>query len=112
MAAILLGSVTMFVPLALLGPSNLIPDDNHLETVPEAGGKTAERNNILTAPEASTEQFTDTETSTGSGNESTKSGATLGGTNLISNLSSVVLITIPSFLMALGVFVYFKRRTI
>ena len=59
--AILLGTVTMVVPLALLGPSNLIPADNCLDAVPESGGETFERNGVLTVPEAPADQSADTE---------------------------------------------------
>ena len=104
--AILLGSVTMVVPLALLGPSNLIPDDNYLDTVPESGGETFERNGVLTSPEAPAEQLDDTATYDLSTGEST-----LRETDVASNLSSIGLITVSSFLVALGVFVYLRKRT-
>jgi hypothetical protein len=104
--AILLGSVTMVVPLALLGPSNLIPDKNYTDTVPEAGGETPERNGVLTAPEASAEQLDGTATYDLSTSEST-----WGEADVASSLSSIGLITVPSFLVALGVFVYLRKRT-
>ena len=108
--AILLGSVTMVVPLALLGPSNLIPDDNYLDTVPESGGETLERNGVLTSPEASAEQLGDTSSYDISPKESAACESTLRETDVASNLSSIGLITVSSFLVALGVFVYLKKR--
>jgi hypothetical protein len=109
--AILLGSVTMVVPLALLGPSNLIPDNNYTDTVPEAGGETSERNGVLTTPDASAEQSGGTETYDDSAKEPTTGESSLRGTDVASNLSSIGLITVPGFLVALGVFVYLKKRT-
>ncbi len=109
--AILLGSVTMLVPLALLGPSNLIPDDNYIDTVPESGGETFEGNDSLTDREASIEQSVDTETYDPSSTESAKSKSSLRETDLTSNMSSIGLITVPSFIIALGVFVYIKKHT-
>ena len=109
--AILLGSVTMVVPLALLGPSNLIPDDNYLDTVPESGGETLERNGLLTSPEASAEQSADTESYDNSAKEPAAAESTLRETDVASNLSSIGLITVSSFLVALGVFVYLRKRT-
>jgi hypothetical protein len=109
--ATLLGSVTMLIPLALLGSSNLIPDDNYLDTIPESGGETIERNNSLTDSEASAKQSTDSETCDPSSTESAKDESSLRVTNLTSNLSSIGLITVPSLIVALGVFVYFKKRT-
>ena len=109
MIAILLGTVTMVVPLALLGPSNLIPADNCLDAVPESGGETFERNGVLTVPEAPADQSADTE----SYDYSAKPAAaesTLRETDVASNLSSIGLITVPSFLVALGVFVLLRKR--
>ena len=94
--AILLGSVTMVVPLALLGPSNLIPDDK----------------NVLTSTEPSSEQSGDTETYDISPTEAARSESTVGETDVASDPSSIGLITVPSFLVALGVFVYLKKRII
>jgi hypothetical protein len=109
--AILLGSVTMVFPLALLGPNNLIPDNNYTDTVPESGGETFERNGVLTTPEAPAEQSADTESFDYSAKEPTTAESTLRETDVASNLSSIGLITVPSFLVALGVFVYLRKRT-
>jgi len=110
--AILLGSVTMVVPLALLGPSNLIPDKNHTDTVPESGVETLERNGVLSSSEVSAEQSGGTETYDGSSKEVSACDSSLKGTGVASDLSSIGLITVPSFLVALGVFVYLKKRMI
>ena len=108
--AILLGSVTMVVPLALLGPSNLIPDDKYINT--ESGEETFERNDALSSPEASAEQIDGTETYDKSPPEAAKSESSLRGTDVASDLSSIGLMAVPSFLVALGVFVYLKKRMI
>ena len=103
--AILLGTVTMVVPLALLGAG-----DSTRNHVLESGGETFERNGVLTVPEAPADQSADTE----SYDYSAKPAAaesTLRETAVASNLSSIGLITVPSFLVALGVFVYLKKRT-
>jgi hypothetical protein len=110
--AILLGSVTMVVPLALLGPSNLIPDNDYSDTVPEPGGETFERNGVLSSPDALAEQSGDTESYDNSDKEPSTCETTLSGTDVASDLSSIGLITVPSFLVALGVFVYLKKRLI
>ena len=110
--AILLGSVTMVVPLALLGPSNLIPDNNYIDTVPESGVETLERNGVLSIPEASAEQSGGTDTYDSSSKEVSTGESSLKGTGVASDLSSIGLITVPSFLVALGVFVYLKKRMI
>jgi len=110
--AILFGSVTMVVPLALLGPSNLIPDNNYTDTIPESGVETFERNGVLTAPEASAEQSGGTETYDNSSKEPSTCESSLKGTDVASDLSSIGLITVPSFLVALGVFVCLKKRMI
>ena len=108
--AILLGSVTMVVPLALLGPSNLIPDDKYINT--ESGEETLERNGVLSIPEASAEQSGGTDTYDSSPKEPAACESTLRGTDVASDMSSIGLITVPSFLVALGVFVYLKKRMI
>ena len=110
--AILLGSVTMVVPLALLGPSNLIPDNNYPNTDPESSEETLARNGVLSSSEASAEQSGGTETYDGSSKEVSACDSSLKGTGVASDLSSIGLITVPSFLVALGVFVYLKKRMI
>jgi len=103
--AILLGTVTMVVPLALLGAGGSTQDH-----VLESGGETLERNDMLTTPEPPANQSADTE----SYDYSVKPAAaesTLRETDVASNLSSIGLITVPSFLVALGVFVYLRKRT-
>jgi len=104
--AILLGTVTMVVPLALLGAG-----DSTRNHVLESGGETFERNGVLTSPEAPAEQSADTESYDNSAKEPAAAESTLRETAVASNLSSIGLITVPSFLVALGVFVYLKKRT-
>ena len=93
--AILLGTVTMVVPLALLGPSNLIQD-----------------NDVLTSPEPSAEQSGGIEPYDSSSKESVGRESSLRETDVASDLSSIGLMTVPSFLVALGVFVYIKKQMI
>ena len=109
--AILLGSVTMVVPLAMLGPSNLIPDD-YTDTVPGSGAETFERNDMLASPEASSEQLEGAETYDNTSKELSAGESILGGTGLASDMSLIGLMTVPSFLVALGVFVYLKKRMV
>jgi hypothetical protein len=109
--AVLLGSVTMVVPLALLGPDNLIPADNYLKTVPESDEETIDRNGWLASSNESAEQSADTESYDASAIEPAAADSNSRETSLVSNLSSIGLITVPSFLVALGVFVYLKKRT-
>lgn len=109
--AIFLGSVTMLMPLAMLGPSNLLPDDNYLDIVSESGGEKLEGNDTLTDREASVDQSNDTGAWDPSPIESARNKSSLWDTNVASNLSSIGLITVPSFIIAMGVFVYLKKRT-
>ena len=107
--AILLGSVTMVVPLALLGPSNLIPDDS-TDTLSGSDVETFARDNGSTSPEALTEKPADAEAYDSSSEEPVTCDLTLGEANVASELASIGLMIVPSFLVALGVFVYLKKR--
>jgi len=129
--AILLGTVTMVAPLALLSPENTVPDDRNLLTNPEY---------VVTVPEptepSEPENFLGGDKTLGAGNYSvqattpepapalpapTESDATLDVTpeepELVvrtaenpTDLSSVGLMVVPSFLVALGIFVYIRKR--
>jgi len=103
--AILLGTVTMVVPLALLGTG-----DSTRNHVLESGGETPERNDMLTTPEPPANQSADTE-SYDYPVKPSAAESTLREADVASNLSSIGLITVPSFLVALGVFVYLRKRT-
>ena len=131
--AILLGTVTMVAPLALLGPSDSIPDTEPTPTVPEY---------TVTFPEATEPSDQERGSENGgtleSGNFSTETWTkptapvepepapsvpiepsepspeepelTVKTAENTSDLSPIGLMTIPSFLVALGVFVYLRKR--
>jgi hypothetical protein len=132
--AILLGTVTMVAPLALLGPEDSITDTEPIPTVPEY---------TVTAPEAAepndqqrgsenggtfesgdlpTEMWTEPEPEplepeTAPVPEPTEPSPqepelTVKTAENPSDLSPIGLMTIPSFLVALGVFVYLRKRMI
>lgn len=106
--AILLGSVTMAVPLALLGPDNLVPTASN-DNIFGAGDGTAERNDTLISPDATPQQTEGTGTYDASSEKpSFESG--LGKADVASGLSSIGLMIVPGFLVALGIFVYLKKR--
>jgi len=106
--AILLGSVTMVVPLALLGPDNLVPAASN-DNIFGAGEETAERNNTLISPDAAIQQTEGAGTYDASSEKpSFESG--LGEADVASGLSSMGLIIVPGFLVALGIFFYLKKR--
>jgi hypothetical protein len=128
--AILLGTVTMVTPLALLGPNAQVPEPRN-GTVPEF---------IVTVPEETTsdqENFFGENKTLEAGNysvqrtspeptpvapmEPSESDATLEGAteepelivktaDNLSDLSPIGLLTVPSFLVALVVFVYLRKR--
>jgi len=114
--AILLGTVTMVVPLAVLGPNGLTPvikfsgEPNNQERAYEDGG-------MLENGNFSTEGWTTPEPATGSSEPaaapdfSTKEAElTVKTAENPSDLSPIGLMTLPSFLVALGVFVYLRKR--
>ena len=120
MIAILLGTVTMVAPLALLEPEASITDKDYTPTAPEAtepsdqergseNGGTLESNDILPCPAAPLEPEPapvpeSTEPSPQEPELSVKTAESP------SDLSPIGLMTIPSFLVALGVFVYIRKR--
>ncbi|PVX25027.1 MAG: hypothetical protein CW716_08860 [Candidatus Bathyarchaeum sp.] len=129
--AILLGTVTMIAPLALLSPEQTIPDDKNSLTVPEFTVTTSE-------PTEPNEQDFGESKSLDAGNYSIQSvpppepapikpvepTRTPPETDVqpeepelvvrtaddITDLSPIGLLTVPSFLVALGVFVYLRKR--
>jgi hypothetical protein len=130
--AILLGTVTMVAPLALLGPSDSIPDTEPTPTVPEFTlsvpeetepnnqDRACEDNKTLQGGNFSTETWTrpepapvepepsaPVEPSEPSSQEYAITAKTVENQ---SDLSPIGLMTIPSFLIALGVFVYLRKR--
>jgi hypothetical protein len=119
--AILLGTVTMLAPLALLGPgdSNPATVPEYTVTVPAAGesndkNRAFEDSQALDGGNLSTDSWTDPLMPAES--ESAESslheyGITAKTAETPSDLSPIGLITLPSFLVALGVFVYLRKRT-
>jgi hypothetical protein len=117
LGAILLGTVTMVVPYMLLGSSDnasLTQRDELIQpsTTQPAGEQLDSEGQAfsedLESPPAS---LTDQPPAEEPRSEDT--GSTFGETDLImeslSNLSSIALISIPSFLIALGSFIYLKK---
>ena len=107
--AILLGSVTMVVPLTLLGPDNLVPA-NSTDTVPGSDNETFERNDSLASPNATAQQ-TDGTGMYDNSSEIPSFTSGLGKADFASGLSLAGLMVVPGFIVALGVFVYLKKRT-
>lgn len=118
--AILLGTVTMVAPLALLGPEDPITDIKYTVTVPEAAepsdqerdsenGGTLERNDLLSSPESPSAA---SEPSDALPEEPRLSDTAFNETDAISGLYSIGLMIVPSFLIAVGAFVYLKKRMI
>lgn len=129
--AILLGTVTMVVPLALLGPSDSIPDTEYTLTVPEGTvtvpeaaepsdqERGSENGGTLEGGDLPTEMWTRPETPV-EPEPTAPDGPSPQEPELVllvvktaenpSDLSPIGLMTIPSFLIALGVFVYLKKR--
>ena len=118
--AILLGTVTMVAPLALLGPDDSSTEPKFIVTVPEAAepsdqerayenGGTLESNDMCTRPEAPVEPEP-TAPDEPSEPSSQEYVMTFGTAEKPSDLSPIGLMTIPSFLIALGVFVYLRKR--
>ncbi len=126
--AILLGTVTMVAPLALLGPEDSITDTEDTLTVPEY----TVRNSEVEEPDNQDKAYDDSKMLE-SGDFSTQAttpeptpSVPLGPSEptvapeepeLVvktaenpSDLSPIGLMTVPSFLVALGVFVYLRKR--
>ena len=122
--AILLGTVTMVAPLALLEPEASITDKDYTPTGPEAvepsdqqraseNGGTLESGDLPTetwakpAAPVEPEPPAVPEPAEPSPQEPELTVKTAENT---SDLSPIGLMTIPSFLVALGVFVYIRKR--
>jgi hypothetical protein len=110
--AILLGTITMVIPYALLGPS-------YTSMTEEPKTETPSESSTFEQPETPSEAGKlDNEERTSDvvpAEPVETSGEELGETNLIteslSSLSSIgVMMIIPSFLIALGAFIYLKKR--
>jgi len=120
--AILLGTVTMVAPLALLEPEDPITEHKYIITVPEASEPSNQdrgsvEGGLLENGSFSTDNWTTPEPAP---------SVTLGPSEptvapeepeLVvktaensPDLSPIGLMTIPSFLVALGVFVYLRKR--
>ena len=130
--AILLGTVTMVAPLALLRPSGTIPEDNTLLSTPEysvtvteptepsnqdrgiEGGGLLDCGNFsaqVKTPEPSPSAPTDSSEPVPEPDGQSQEPALIVRTaDNNTDLSSVGLLTVPSFLVALGVFVYLRKR--
>ena len=121
--AILLGTVTMIVPIALLEPpeqhmlttttaansniTTLSPQKDTLgaedmQTTPELPDRAPTPDFSTQTPESATPEEPNAENA-GTYSISTESG-------IVSGLSSIGLMIVPSFLIAVGVFVYLKKR--
>jgi len=118
--AILLGTVTMVAPLALLGPGDSNLDTKYTVTVPEAAepsdqeragenGGTFESNDMLASPEAPVEPE-QAPVPAPSEPSSQEAELTVKMAENLSYLSPIGMMVIPSFLVALGVFVFLRKR--
>ena len=118
--AILLGTVTMVAPLALLQDDNPLSDDKFFVKTSGAELENQKRNDcqtldpeippsdsVLEAPEPSEPATGDY---TALSPEEPESFLGLDSDDSGMDLSPVALITIPSFLVALGVFVLLRRQ--
>ncbi len=114
--AILLGTVTMLAPLVLLGPDDSTPDTvpEFIVTVPDAAESSDQDRKTLESGNLSTENLTEPEAPVESESPSEPSSQeyviTAKTAETPSDLSPIGLMTIPSFLVALGVFVYLRKR--
>ena len=106
--AILLGTVTMVAPLVLLGPNDQIPSEQYTIKATNGGEEnqttslevegTFDRSDIVVSPDISSKPLepAPTEMTFSIGN--------------VSDLSPIALMTVPSFVVALVVFVYLRKR--
>ncbi len=90
MTAILLGIATMLAPLMLIEPGEI---------------------QFLTSGDGEKARASCLQVDTLSGGNTFDEGGSLGRALSPSNLSSIGLILMPSFLIALGAFLYLKKRT-
>jgi hypothetical protein len=118
--AILLGTLTMVAPLALLEPSNTSPEDNNLLTTPEYVGTVpgpAESNEEAgnysvqtTTPEPAPATPAPSESDSTRDVTPEETELVLKTADNHTDLSPVGLMAVPSFFVALGVFVYLRKR--
>jgi hypothetical protein len=119
--AILLGTVTMIAPLALLEPpeqhmlttadnSNITALSPQKDTLGAEGTETAPE---LPTPAPSSPDFSAQAPESASPEEPSENARIYSistESELLSGLSSIGLMIVPSFLIAVGVFVYLKKR--
>jgi hypothetical protein len=129
--AILLGTVTMFAPLYVLEPKDTLSEGTYTIDVPDSepsqedrdieNGGSIEATDMLNSPECPTPEPTPEPEGAGSGSvessdpasqELEKWSTTLNGDSSSSAISSIGLMIVPSFLIALGAFVFLKKRII
>ena len=109
--AILLGAVTMAVPLAVLKPWDpILASEDSVNTLEYDGG-TFDRNGMLASPELP-KAAPSTESSGTVPQEPEVCDTAFSETGASSGLSSIGLMIVPSFLIALGTFVYLKKRMV
>ena len=117
--AILLGTATMVVPLAVLESNNpLVRSDDLINEIETTGAESQEQNGMLSAtkdpapaPEPDDYAQPDSETCDIPPEEPGEYTVSMEDeADLASSLSSIGLIVIPSFVIALGVFVLLKKR--
>ena len=106
--AILLGTVTMVAPLALLGPNEI--DPAKYSTIGASDNATASQE-LLDSTRGNENFSSPAPSSNTSGNGSQPNETYLLTAETVSSLSQVGLLILPSFLVALGVFVYFRKRS-
>jgi hypothetical protein len=116
LVAILLGAVTMVVPYVLLGSSDNTSLGNG-GTLIQPSAEQPTGTEQLDNREPAYSEGKDVESSPSVPTDeppAEEPAPSIGGTDLIvgslSNLSPIILITVPSFLIALSVFIYLKKR--
>ena len=116
--AILLGTVTMFVPLYVLEQRDTIPEGTYTIDVPDSepsqedrgieNGGSFEANDMLQNPETPVPEPEPAPVeSSDPDSEELEVWSTIFSSD---SSSSIGLMIVPSFLIALGAFVYLKRR--
>jgi hypothetical protein len=105
--AILLGTVTMVSPLAVLESKILIPDSQSTITDWEPNTQESDRG-YLSPEEPAVPSSPDSYDRLPP--EPQESNSKLILTDATSTLSSIGLMIVPSFIVALSVFIYFKKR--
>ena len=109
--AILLGTITMITPLVILESNDQIHGKNYADTNPGLDSESTEYSDMVVSPEEPNERLDDKTPVDSSPEEPQSSDTKLSLTDPFSGLSSIALMIIPSFLIALGVFVYHKKQT-